>query len=256
MSSVKSVDEDGKSMNNDEEIFDQSEENYGDTDDADSVVSYGSSDAADILEKTREMQQEEKILLISRISRVADTSGIKPKLINQSWTAEALHDELHRLQTETEIAKSLKLQRRILLTVCTGMEYVHNHTPIRGRLDGWGENLLMNIDDFDDVFLRLHEKHKPKRGSGGGKMQEPEYELAHMLAYNAFTFAITSSIAKLTAADANSFKTQFQERTAVAKKDTDAFAAATDNTHGYTAKKTTPSVTKNMKGKRTVVLGG
>lgn len=158
----------------------------------------GMSTVSEIREQAAALSAEARAALAERIKRFAGRHGLRARNVNVDWPDDDLEDEMRRLEHEVSLQRSLKFQRRMLLTFTAGCEYVHTKTPLRGRLDGWGETVLSQIDDYDDVFERLHEKHAPKLGVAGmGKAEEPEVQLLRMLAYSAFTHAVTTSIAQM-----------------------------------------------------------
>ena len=156
--------------------------------------------ASEIRQQAERVDRLEKERMVDRIKRFAKTHDLKARMANADWSADDLQVEIMRLSKEASLVRSLKFQRRVLLTATSGMEYVHTKTPLAGKLDGWGESILSTIDEFDPVFERLHEKHAPKMslGSEGGE-EEPELQLLRMLFYSAFTHGLSVSIAKLTA---------------------------------------------------------
>ena len=164
----------------------------------DNISVGGMSTAGDIREQAEAMSQEARAGLVDRIKRFASRHGLRARTVNVDWPDDDLEDEMRRLENEVALQRSLKFQRRMLLTFTAGCEYIHTKTPLNGRLDGWGETILSQIDDYDDVFERLPETHAPKLGVAGvGQAEETEIQLLRMLAYSAFTHAVTTSIAKM-----------------------------------------------------------
>lgn len=168
-----------------------------DSDDDNDIES--ASVASEIRQQAERVDRLEKERMVDRIKRFAKTHELKARMANADWSADDLQVEILRLSKEASLVRSLKFQRRVLLTATSGMEYVHTKTPLAGKLEGWGESVLSSIDEFDPVFERLHEKHAPKlsMGSEGGE-EEPELQLLRMLFYSAFTHGLSVSIAKLT----------------------------------------------------------
>ena len=62
--------------------------------------------------------------------------------------------------------------------------------PVGAKLDGWGEDVMENIMDFDGVFERLHNKYS------GSVQMEPEMELLFTLGTSAFMFHLQHSLFK------------------------------------------------------------
>jgi hypothetical protein len=62
--------------------------------------------------------------------------------------------------------------------------------PFSIKLEGWSENVMENVDDYDNVFEKLHEKY-------GGKAEiAPEIELLLTLGGSAFMFHLTNTLLK------------------------------------------------------------
>ena len=190
----------------------------------------GMSTVSEIREEAAKMNEAQREELTARIRRFAARHQLRARAVNSDWAEDDLELEMQRLQGEVALQRSLKFQRRALLTFTSGVEFVHTKTPLNGKLDGWGEIVLEQIDDYDDVFERLHAKHAPKLGVGGiGKQEEPEIQLLRMLAYSAFTHSITTSIAKM-AFQPNAVEQRKQQaavRMQQSAKDTDKFIGAT-----------------------------
>jgi len=95
--------------------------------------------------------------------------------------------EIHKNSMETEM--SIKFQQKILIAAITGLEFVNKKfDPIGAKLDGWSESIMDNLDDYDSVFAKLHEKYKNRADL------PPELQLLVTLAGSAFMFHMTKSI--------------------------------------------------------------
>jgi Family of unknown function (DUF5767) len=141
-----------------------------------------------------------------------------PKKFTMASNLEEMKLELDRLRRDRDVDQSVKFQRKVMMTVVTGMELMNNKfDPVGARLDGWSESINDNIDDYDEVFEELHDKYK-----GKAKMA-PEFKLMFMLGGSAFMFHMTNTM----------FKTQMPGMEEVLKRNPDLmrqFAAATANT--------------------------
>ena len=191
------------------------------------------STISDIQEQVKQMDATSRATLVDRIKRFSSRHGVRARTVNADWPSDDLEEEMRRLQSEVALQRSMKFQRRMLLTFTSGVEYIHTKTPLNGKLDGWGEAVLQQVDDYDDVFERLHEKHAPKLGVAGmGKQEEPEMALLRMLAYSAFTHAVTTSIAKMAMAptQAEARREVATARMKQATADSNAFIRATQST--------------------------
>jgi hypothetical protein len=171
---------------------------------SDSGSSYctDASDMEALRARAKAIEESERLVAMAGLNRVCERTGIqKASHITHTADIATIRGESDRIENEVAVRRSIKFQRRALLTLSSGVEYMHNKSPmLKGRLTGWGECMLDSIDDFDVVFRRLHTKHGPKISNGRpSKEMEPEMELLYMVAYNAFTFTVSQSIANLTA---------------------------------------------------------
>jgi hypothetical protein len=141
--------------------------------------------------------EEQKSAMIARISKIKTSHKIAGPVLTRMSSVEDVRFELHRLEDEVVLRQSVKVQRRVLMAVASGLEFAHHKTPASGKLSGWSETIMANIDSYDDVFDRLHRKHAPKLGFGKGRRNEPELELAMMVSYSAFSFALTNTMMQL-----------------------------------------------------------
>lgn len=95
--------------------------------------------------------------------------------------------ELSDKQTVVRNKAGIKTARRVLLAGVSILEFLHRKwNPLRLHLDGFGEYVMGNIDDYDNVFQRLIEKYQ-----GSGQMP-PEIELVVMLGTSAVMFHISN----------------------------------------------------------------
>ena len=73
----------------------------------------------------------------------------------------------------------------------TGIEFMNNKfDPMDIELDGWSENVMENIHDFDDPFEELAEKYKSKSKTA------PELRIMFTLGGSAFMYHLSHSMFK------------------------------------------------------------
>ena len=95
--------------------------------------------------------------------------------------------EIHQSNTETEM--SVKFQQKMLMAAVTGLEFANKKfDPIGAKLEGWSESVMDNMDDYESVFERLHEKYKTRAEL------PPELQLMVTLAGSAIMFHVTKSL--------------------------------------------------------------
>lgn len=191
---------------------------------------------------------EEEILnakreLLYQFERLERKGMQLPKKFTMASNLEEMRLELDRLKRDREVDQSIKFQRKVMMTVVTGMELLNNKfDPIGARLDGWSESINDNIDDYDEVFEELHDKYK-----GKAKMA-PEFKLMFMLGGSAFMFHMTNTM----------FKTQMPGMEEVLKRNPDLmrqFAAATASTMQQNTAQSNPMMS-GLSGMFSNMFGG
>ena len=95
--------------------------------------------------------------------------------------------ELHK--NNAEVDASVKFQQKLLMAAVTGLEFANKRfDPIGAKLDGWSESVMENLDDYESVFAKLHEKYKNRADL------PPELQLLVTLVGSAFMFHLTKSL--------------------------------------------------------------
>ena len=99
--------------------------------------------------------------------------------------------EYETIIREKEKANSIKFQGKMLMAAITGLEFMNNKfDPFDIHLDGWGEQVNENLQEYDDIFGELHEKYKSK-----GKLA-PEIKLMFQLAGSAIMIHMSNTLLK------------------------------------------------------------
>lgn len=98
--------------------------------------------------------------------------------------------EYQRIKSRLDAEKSIKFQREMLFTFCSGVEYINQaYDPFGLDLDGWPNQVHDSIEMYDDVFARLHEKYSKKVSK-----VPPELQLVGMLGMSAIAFNISKKM--------------------------------------------------------------
>lgn len=144
--------------------------------------------------------EDEKADLLNKLARL-EKKGFKTsgKLTTYS-DIEQIRTEYKRIMYQIETDQSVKVARRVMIACVTGLEFMNKRfDPFDLELDGWSENMMENIDDYDTVFEELHAKYKNKVSVA------PEIKLLMMVGGSAMMFHLSKSIFKqagLTGGDA------------------------------------------------------
>jgi hypothetical protein len=101
-------------------------------------------------------------------------------------------DEYRDASVGQRYEKSIRNSRKMLINFVSGIEYLNKRfDPIGAKLDGWSEQTMDDIEDYDEVFEDLEEKY----GESFEKIS-PELRLVSMVAGSAFMFHLTNSLFK------------------------------------------------------------
>lgn len=95
-----------------------------------------------------------------------------------------------RLKNKKDQTAAIKLMKKVLMGLVSGTEYVNQRfNKDNVDLDGWTENVLLNITDYDEIFEELYDKYKTKFAVA------PEIKLFMTLFGSAFTFHMSKVLA-------------------------------------------------------------
>ena len=195
----------------DEEVYDEE-----DSDEDEEEEEEEEDEDPEVAAQRALIEEEQKGAMLSRIAKIKQAHKLSGPCMSRHNSAQDVQFELRRLEDELVLRQSVKVQRRMLMAAASGIEFLHHRTPASGKLTGWSETIMAGIDSYDDVFDRLHRKHAPKLGFGKGRRTEPEVEIAMMVGYSAFSFALTNTMMQLgkpAARPASDFSlTDYQQR--------------------------------------------
>jgi hypothetical protein len=140
---------------------------------------------------TYEEIQKAKFDLLCKFERLRDKGMRIPKTFSMSSDYEEMKYEYERLSYQRKVDASVKMQRHMLISVVTGMEFLNTKfDPFSIKLDNWSEQVHESIHDYDDIFEELYEKYKEK-----GQMA-PELRLLFTLFGSAFMFHLSNTMFK------------------------------------------------------------
>ena len=146
----------------------------------------GESEESELNSKSKKTQKQEILLKLLALEK----KGVElSKKFSMDSKLEDLKFELAMHSKNTEVEMSIKFQQKMLVAAVTGLEFVNKKfDPVGAKLDGWGESVMDNIDDFESTFIQLHEKYKGKSNL------PPEVQLLVTLAGSAFMFHLTKTM--------------------------------------------------------------
>lgn len=134
---------------------------------------------------------EEKADLVNKLGRLEKKGFAVNKRLNVYSNIDDLRTEVKRITYGIEVDRSIKFSRRMLIACVTGLEFLNKkYNPFEIQLDGWSENVMENVDDYDEVFEELYVKYRTKMHVA------PEVKLIMMLGGSAMMFHLTNSMFK------------------------------------------------------------
>src|SRR6056300_115460 len=134
---------------------------------------------------------EEKADLGKKLGRLEKKGLTVNKRLNAYSPVDELRTEVKRITYSIDVDKSVKFSRRMLIACTTGLEFMNKkYNPFEIQLDGWSENVMENVEDYDEVFEELYVKYRSKMAVA------PEIKLIMMLGGSAMMFHLTNSMFK------------------------------------------------------------
>ena len=135
--------------------------------------------------------EDEKADLLNKITRLVKKGVHSSARLTIYSDIEEIRTEYKRMMYSIEVERSIKFQRRMLVAAVTGLEFLNDKfDPFDLELNGWSQNTMENIDDYDGVFEDLYNKYKAK------VQVAPEVKLIMMVGGSAMMFHLTNSMFK------------------------------------------------------------
>jgi hypothetical protein len=141
--------------------------------------------------QTWEDKQKMKQDLLIKIQALEKKGFEFSKKFTMTSNYDEIMFEYQKIKKFIETQSAIKFSRRCLMACVTGLEFLNKRfDPFKLKLEGWSENVMENVDDYDNIFEKLHEKY-------GGKTEvAPEIELLLTLGGSAFMFHLTNTLLK------------------------------------------------------------
>jgi hypothetical protein len=136
-------------------------------------------------------QQKIKQDLLIKIQALEKKGYEFTKKFTMTSDIKEMEFEYEKVKKFIESQGAVRFARRCLMACVTGIEFLNKKfDPFSVKLEGWSENVMENIDDYDNIFEKLHEKY-----SGKAEIA-PELELLLTLGGSAFMFHLTNTLLK------------------------------------------------------------
>lgn len=173
------------------EEFDGGEDEYGGEEGGDGFAPGGESQAQQVPSDGYKTIEDEKADLLNKIERLKQKGFKSSARLNIYSDIEEIRTEYKRITYGIEVDRSIKFQRRMLVACVTGLEFLNDKfDPFDLELNGWSQNMMENVEDYDGVFEELYNKYKTK------VQVAPEVKLIMMVGGSAMMFHLTNSMFK------------------------------------------------------------
>ena len=141
------------------------------------------------LSKDEELREKFKYL---RKLEDLERKGVElTKKYNMDSDLQEMQGEYEMIQEERAKQNSVKFQGNMMKAVISGIEFLNNRfDPFDVKLDGWGDQVNENINDYDDIFAELYEKYKSKANIA------PELKLLFQLGGSAMMVHMSNTLFK------------------------------------------------------------
>ena len=175
-----------------EDEYSDDEDESEEEEDSDDDVSDSESEPSVKHKKmsSREIEQKKQEYLIKLLA--LEKKGVNlTKSYSLKSSLEELEFEYNTQQKAMEMEASVHFQQKILMAAITGVEFLNKKfDPIGAKLDGWSESVMDNINDYEEIFKKLHEKYSQRTS------MPPELQLLVTLVGSGFMFHLTNSLFK------------------------------------------------------------
>ena len=140
---------------------------------------------------TKEEELREKFKYMRKLDDLEKKGVGLSKRYNMDSNLDEMIGEYETIIAEKEKSNAVKFQGKMMMACITGLEFLNSKfDPFDIKLDGWGEQINENLEDYDDIFAELHEKYKSK-----AKMS-PELKLLFQLGGSAMMVHMSNTLFK------------------------------------------------------------
>jgi hypothetical protein len=140
---------------------------------------------------TKDELLREKFKFLRKLEALEKKGVELTKKYNMDSDLAEMQGEYEMIMEEKTKQNSVKFQGNMMMAVINGIEFLNNRfDPFDIKIDGWGEQINENINDYDDVFGELYEKYKSKATLA------PELKLMFQLGGSAMMVHMTNTMFK------------------------------------------------------------
>jgi hypothetical protein len=134
-----------------------------------------------------EETMKQKGFYLSQLNRIIKR-GVPARKLGMEHSLQDIKGEVFRIKKEAQLDAGVNFCKQGLVFFCSAVEMSNNKFKIGGKLDGWSQAVMSDIDSYEEVFEELYEKYFSNSSAG------PEFKLISMLAGSAFMFHLQQSM--------------------------------------------------------------
>ena len=106
---------------------------------------------------SKEEELREKFKYMRKLDDLEKKGITLSKRYNMDSNLDEMIGEYETIIAEKEKSNAIKFQGKMMMACITGLEFLNSKfDPFDIKLDGWGEQINENIEDYDDIFAELH----------------------------------------------------------------------------------------------------
>jgi hypothetical protein len=133
----------------------------------------------------------EKFKYLRKLEQLEKKGVELTKKYNMDSNLQEMMGEYEMIMEEKTRQNSVKFQGNMMMAIINGIEFLNNRfDPFDVKLDGWGEQINENINDYDEIFGELYEKYKSKASLS------PELKLLFQLGGSAMMVHMSNTMFK------------------------------------------------------------
>jgi hypothetical protein len=140
---------------------------------------------------SKEELLREKFKYLRKLEALEKKGVELTKKYNMDSSLQEMQGEYEMIMEEKAKQNSVKFQGNMMMAIINGIEFLNNRfDPFDVKLEGWGEQINENINDYDEIFGELYDKYKTKAS------MSPELKLLFQLGGSAMMVHMTNTMFK------------------------------------------------------------
>jgi hypothetical protein len=149
--------------------------------------------------------QQQKAHFLSHLKRLEAKGHVPSRRLGMEHSLHDIKGEVFKIRKDIEIDRGINYCRQGLMFACSTIEMANKKYDLGGELDGWSTSMMVDKENYDDVFEELIEKYSSKVA------MLPEIKLIAMFAGSAMMFHLQKSMMKKYTGGGEATSSKFQE---------------------------------------------